>query len=61
MPEVAFRTATGEVVAFDARTKRRSRRSPAQIRARMRKFGMSEKMIARAIEKRRNRSPTPRG
>ena len=58
MPEIAFTTRTGEVVAFDGRNKRRSRRSPAQIRKRMRKLKMSPKMIARAVELRKNRRPS---
>jgi len=58
MPEIAFTTRTGKVVAFDGRNKRRSHRSPAQIRRRMRRFKMSPKMIDRAIEMRKNRRPS---
>ena len=56
MPEILSPRAR-DVVAFDGRNKRRSRRSPAQIRSAC-AIKMSPKMIARAVGLRKNRRPS---
>ena len=46
---VTFRTSSGKRVSFKGKARKKSKRSPKQVKERMQKMGMHPKMIKQAL------------